>query len=207
MKSDKTVYFIRPKGKKGPIKIGCSVRTARRLRDIEIWSPVLLEIAATAPGDNRHELALHDRFMESHLHGEWFDANPELIALVAQVAETGRLPPLAIPGRPKDWAERNAKMAGCKKPRRGAGTTNKAAITRAINVAECRAFGFEGSDRRPTEIERIMVGYEGWASPPPNDRQTKILENYIATLNALPEADRSLRSWMAWLAARRERVA
>ena len=46
----KRVYFLRPVGHLTPIKIGCSLRPENRLETFATWSPLRLEVVATAPG-------------------------------------------------------------------------------------------------------------------------------------------------------------
>jgi hypothetical protein len=77
------VYFIKPIGMDGPIKIGCSKRPMGRLANLTLWSPSPLEILATIPGDAFLERKLHVYFASAHLHSEWFAASPELQALIA----------------------------------------------------------------------------------------------------------------------------
>jgi len=86
------IYFLRPVGASGPVKIGCSEMPARRLQTIARWSPVPLEIAAMVPGGLSIESWLHNRFAASRSHLEWYSATPELTALIREAAETGEIP-------------------------------------------------------------------------------------------------------------------
>lgn len=90
----KRVYFLRPIGQLGPVKIGCSVFPEGRLDSFTIWSPVKLELITSVPGTHADEKALHGMFREHHLHGEWFGASKELLALIDRCAATGALPEL-----------------------------------------------------------------------------------------------------------------
>ena len=74
------VYFIKPVGLLGPIKIGCTTVCEKRLADLSVWSPFLLEIVATRPGNFRTEINLHECFADSHSHREWFHPSPKLLA-------------------------------------------------------------------------------------------------------------------------------
>lgn len=76
------VYFIRPVGMLGPIKIGYSETPAHRLETLMAWSPFPLEIAATVPGSFNLEQLLHRRFLSAHLHREWFNPVADLIKTV-----------------------------------------------------------------------------------------------------------------------------
>lgn len=40
------VYFLRPVGEEGPVKIGVSEVPENRLRTYMVWSPMILEVAA-----------------------------------------------------------------------------------------------------------------------------------------------------------------
>lgn len=66
------VYFIRPIGMKGPIKIGCSVSPDRRRSTLETWSPFPLEIVAEIDGSFELERRFHALFAEWHQGREWF---------------------------------------------------------------------------------------------------------------------------------------
>lgn len=44
---------------------------------------------ACVPGSHDDERFLHDCFLESHSHLEWFHATPELLASIAIIASVG----------------------------------------------------------------------------------------------------------------------
>ena len=88
----KSIYFIRPIGAHGPVKIGCSKDPKGRAHTISIWSPVPLEIVAVAEGGHEYERALHERFAKDRMHGEWFAASSELTALIDSIAAGAALP-------------------------------------------------------------------------------------------------------------------
>lgn len=102
------VYFLRPVGADGPVKIGHSQRPLVRLQTFASWSPVELELAATTPGSRTLEARFHAMFWDDHLHGEWFAASPRLTSLIADIAG-GRFDPSAVPSqkRPGDssWTD------------------------------------------------------------------------------------------------------
>jgi hypothetical protein len=79
------VYFIKPIGMDGPIKIGFSQNPKHRLEQLMVWSPFPLEIAAAMPGTWHDEQELHKRFASTRLHKEWFSASPELLEYIATV--------------------------------------------------------------------------------------------------------------------------
>src|SRR3546814_2791795 len=68
----KRVYFIRPIGQAGPVKIGCSVGPNKRRHELETWSPVPLEIVAEIDGGFDIERRFHAKFQDTHERREWF---------------------------------------------------------------------------------------------------------------------------------------
>jgi hypothetical protein len=79
------VYFLKPVGERGPIKIGYSCEPPKRLISYQCWSPVRLELVAKLPGGSELEGRFHAAFFAHHLHGEWFEACPELLAAIEQI--------------------------------------------------------------------------------------------------------------------------
>lgn len=85
------VYFLRPVGMDGPIKIGCSATPHGRLATYMSWSPLDLEIVAQVPGDLELEAKLHSRFFNAHRRNEWFEPVPDLVALIDALRRGGSL--------------------------------------------------------------------------------------------------------------------
>lgn len=83
--TDRYVYFIRPIGMDGPIKIGCSEVPVMRLHSLSEWSPFALEVVVTVPGDFALERRLHNRFYEYRSHREWFHPGPDLLACIERL--------------------------------------------------------------------------------------------------------------------------
>jgi hypothetical protein len=83
------VYFIRPVGELGPIKIGISNDPIRRLKEFSGWSPVALEIVGSVPGSWSDEQFLHSALANYHLHGEWFAPGALVILAMNNIIETG----------------------------------------------------------------------------------------------------------------------
>lgn len=90
------VYFIKPVGLPGPIKIGCSQSPDGRRKTLEVWSPFALEIVAEIDGDAHLERRFHAKFFDHHQRGEWFDATPELVETIACIAR-GDFDPSTLP--------------------------------------------------------------------------------------------------------------
>ena len=79
------VYFIRPVGLPGPIKIGFSKVPARRLLDLTVWSPFPLEVVATVPGTTMLETNIHQCLARSHDRHEWFFPTNDVTGVVAKL--------------------------------------------------------------------------------------------------------------------------
>ena len=77
-KLKEVVYFIGAEA--GPIKIGVSCDPAKRLRTLQTGHPVPLMLLAVVPGGVGVERALHRKFADLRVRGEWFARSPELIA-------------------------------------------------------------------------------------------------------------------------------
>jgi hypothetical protein len=72
----RVVYFMKPIGMDGPIKIGVSANGCeKRLMKLSVWSPFPLEIIGTIPGWTKQEAYLHRRFAGQHSHREWFHSS------------------------------------------------------------------------------------------------------------------------------------
>lgn len=81
------VYFLRPVGQPGPIKVGHSAHPPSRLDAFQTWSPVPLELVSQFSATQTVERQVHDRFAKWHLHGEWFHPVEDLIALAEGVRD------------------------------------------------------------------------------------------------------------------------
>lgn len=87
--SSSFVYFIRPLGMLGPVKIGLAECPRRRLDGLAAWSPFPLEVIATVNGSFALEQAIHSVMHASHSHKEWFHPTPEILEMV-KALEAGR---------------------------------------------------------------------------------------------------------------------
>jgi hypothetical protein len=81
----KRVYFIKPVGMAGPIKIGCSCSPSNRTRSLETWSPFALEVMAEIEGDVLLERQFHAMFLHLHERREWFRPGADLLDVIAQI--------------------------------------------------------------------------------------------------------------------------
>lgn len=109
------VYFIKPIGMDGPVKIGCSRWPEQRRDTLATWSPFPLEVVAELEGDLLLERRFHAKFLPQHLHREWFNFTPELGEVIAAICagtfdhETlpapGRIPNTSGRKRGSKWSE------------------------------------------------------------------------------------------------------
>jgi len=80
------VYFVQG-GDGGPIKIGITEDVRRRLQCMQSDSPLLLRVLGIIPSAGlSDETALHRRFAFCHLHGEWHEPHPDLLAFIERTA-------------------------------------------------------------------------------------------------------------------------
>lgn len=80
-----TVYFMRPIGMDGPVKVGNSRHPHQRLEAYNGIAPFALEIVATIPGDGGVERQFHALFAEHWSHHEWFLAGPVVTETIKSV--------------------------------------------------------------------------------------------------------------------------
>jgi hypothetical protein len=188
----KRVYFIRPVGHDGPIKIGCSQDSDKRLYALQMLSPLRLETICAVPGEHHHENAIHHMFAAHRRHGEWFEATPEVLAFVEKVLASGCLPPLNV-------LQQAPRTAGSMSKRVTPETLRRSKITAAVSRAERHGFGFANRERmRPDDVAAIFARWQYALNAQATDEETAILTGYIDRLLAMPKADTSLKSWYEW---------
>jgi hypothetical protein len=104
------VYFIRPIGQDGPIKVGHSIQVPLRLQEYNKWSPIELEVAAMLPIPSafddwgfvssstcvRFERRFHLRYEAHRLHHEWFAVHPTILADIDNI-NAGAFDPGCLP--------------------------------------------------------------------------------------------------------------
>lgn len=79
------IYFVKPVGMDGPVKIGITKNVEKRLMALSVWSPFPLEIIVWVPGTLEDEKLLHSTFADSHSHREWFAVTPELTDAIEKI--------------------------------------------------------------------------------------------------------------------------
>lgn len=111
------VYFLKPAGLPGPIKIGFGNTPRARLRQYMEWSPLRLEIVTTVPGSLELERNIQECFVDCHSHAEWFHPHPRLLEAIEQI-KSGVPVEKAIDLSNRLGSIRSAKVAVCR-ARRG----------------------------------------------------------------------------------------
>lgn len=112
----KRVYFIKPVGNSGPVKIGCSANPQQRLAHITRQRRPM-EIAAIIEGDFRVERQFHAMFRADHIGSEWFFWSTEMQAVIEAIAsgnfDVSALPePQRLPRKQIEYTpERRARMS------------------------------------------------------------------------------------------------
>src|SRR4051812_4992089 len=83
------IYFIKPIGWAGPIKIGFSIRPLVRIQPIQANSPIPLEIIGQTPGSMADEWYLHRCFADQFSHAEWFHVSGTLNMAIKGILKEG----------------------------------------------------------------------------------------------------------------------
>lgn len=181
------VYFIKPKGRKGPIKIGCSNVPTERLLALSTWSPYPLEIIGTVPGGFPDESYLHSCFAEHHSHREWFRPNAQLVAAIEVVLSAGSVDALRSsfsptgsirPARRREWSPSKKRLRSYESRVRWASK-------------RLRAKDENGAWSEPDSITEIFYKWSGgrrWngkayvtvAPIEPTAEDIKLIEDYLA---------------------------
>lgn len=82
----KYIYFVYAKENRA-VKIGMSDHPRARLVDLQVSNPSDLEIVTCIRARPELEPALHDHFKSTHIRGEWFRVNEDLITLFDDLSE------------------------------------------------------------------------------------------------------------------------
>lgn len=83
-------YFARMVNPDGSalVKIGHSNNVRLRRKLLQTGAPAPLEILGVIAGGRNVEERLHERFHAAHVHGEWYRAEPDLLAYIRRYAKT-----------------------------------------------------------------------------------------------------------------------
>lgn len=178
------VYFIKPVGQAGPIKVGHSIFPPDRLGALQTWSPVDLELISQFPGSFEIERAIHERFARWQVRGEWFEPVDELVKLAEGIRDGGNLEDLVdlsvktgkLVSRPKTMSPK-AKIVGSFKVR--------------VDSARRYARGVRGCEIIvPSEVNKILDTAGGYRQEYRDLTQDEIdtLEAFIAECRSVKKS-------------------
>lgn len=77
------VYFVQAEDG-GLIKIGTAISPLHRLKTMQTGCPLKLSLIGLADGNRLLERRLHKQFVDTRVHGEWFEPSLELLDVVAK---------------------------------------------------------------------------------------------------------------------------
>jgi hypothetical protein len=188
----KNVYFIKPVGMDGPIKIGCSDVPERRLATLAAWSPWPLHVIGFVPGDGKDEAFLHHCFFDHHTHHEWFRSSPELRDAIAKVIAAGSVGVLhsiySPKGNIRTLAQRTRKRTESQKKCFSYGS-------RVIwTEKRRRKLGEDVAWHAPDDVEAIISRWRGRHGRPgtmPSAAEIARLDEYLAD----PDAHSVIPRW------------
>jgi hypothetical protein len=100
MRRDRPLFIYLIEAEIGFVKIGYSHQPRVRLQTMAGTSVCPLRLIAQWPGGSAEEKALHERFANYRLHGEWFQISGALAAFVLEVWGCG------VPSIPR-WPDKS----------------------------------------------------------------------------------------------------
>lgn len=173
MKKQQYVYFMRPVGMLGPVKIGCSEAPEARLLSLSTWSPFPLEVAAMVPGNWKLEHMLHQCFADAHSHREWFHPTARLIGAI-QALQAGSPIEEAVDLAARDASFRKTKIVF--RPGRRLFISYFHRLRHAMERAS------PANDRllSPDDFSRILDRWPSWDTCPLTAEESARLEEVIA---------------------------
>lgn len=183
MRGGGKVYFIKPVGKDGPIKIGCSRDPSTRLDNLMDWSPWPLEIIGTISGTTQDESFLHKCFAEYHSHREWFHSAPELRDEIDRIIKEGDVSAAKARLTPKGTIRSISARRRSKEFRRRMSYAH-----RIRHVVDRMKQSGAANWRTPEAVAKIMARWadRGRSHPrgaaagqPPTETEIQILEEYL----------------------------
>ena len=90
-----SVYFIQAGGPEGAVKIGKANFVPSRCAQFQAVHYEQLKVIRVIVGGTKEERALHRRFVDLHIRGEWFRFHPDMLTA---------MPDLSLGTAPCPWA-------------------------------------------------------------------------------------------------------
>jgi hypothetical protein len=188
------VYFMRPIGADGPVKIGCSIHPLGRLSQLMEFGHSHLEIVAAILGDLALERNLHECFLDTHSHREWFNASPRLTACIEALQA----------GKPIHEAVDLTKRLGDfkRKPRKAQRTsaawTERVEFNRLRNIKITKKLVEKGARFWPVDIDMLMTHAN--RHTPFTDAQRARIAQVLADPSQFRTQAQLADDYAAWLA-------
>lgn len=178
------VYFMKPVGMPGPIKIGCSNAPENRLAHLASWSPFPLEFNGTVHGCIADEMFMHDCFADLHTHHEWFPHSEELRIAIDEVIAAGTVSVLHGKLEPKGSIRKSRKSGWTPSLRLRASLAGRIRSVERVTYSDTHRFIM------PDDVHRIL---RTWlqTKKTPNDADLKRLMEVADD----PEAHMDSRPW------------
>jgi hypothetical protein len=86
-----SVYFLlEPVSKR--VKIGWTMHLRRRIRALQLLSPIPVTLLGSVPGRRMHERHIHLHLKEHRLQGEWFEFEGSCRALIEKTLTNNLVP-------------------------------------------------------------------------------------------------------------------
>lgn len=180
----KHIYFMKPIGMIGPIKIGCSGWPDERVKQLMVWSPYPLEIVHSFEGGQSTERKLHHCFADLHSHGEWFHPGTRLLKAI-EAMKNGTPVELAVDFNDDKGSILNGRCGKRQVPPELVGFLSYSSKLRHAAIKAGKAAG----DSRviPDDVREILrkwEGYRAYRQPRkpvrPNEEQFRRLDEVIA---------------------------
>lgn len=161
MTSPMHIYFIKPVGAVGQIKIGCSKFVGDRLASLAMWSPIPLEVIYQEEGGFDVERNIHCCFADLHSHHEWFHPGERLLKAIAKLKAGMKISDAIDLSDQRGSIHKN----GGKGPRPECDITKgrlsyKARIRHALNRARKET---KSHRIAPDDVDRIIDRWDGFA--------------------------------------------
>lgn len=171
------IYFLKPAGLDGPIKIGCSGLPNARLETLAVWSPWPLELIGSVPGVITDESFLHSCFADQHSHYEWFHSSPELRQAIKEILAAGTVDAVRHKLQAKGQIRTKRKVSPEKR--------HYLSYRHRINWASrrLRKVDENGSWYEPADVLKIMSRWSGNSNRPvlqPSEEELARLDEFLA---------------------------
>jgi Meiotically up-regulated gene 113 len=185
------VYFMKPAGLDGPIKIGFSWCPENRLIELSAWSPWPLEVIGSVKTTSKDERLLHACFADCHSHREWFHSTPRLRETINKILAAGSID--AVRGDLKPIGSiRRPRIGSPETARRGSYRMRIFWVCRKMDIASGGTCYFRTPSDVTAIIDRWHAGWRRKPQPPTADEIAR-LEAFISNPVDVVRHERKLK--------------